>query len=103
MEGQTVGDERVMSREVAQVLRDIALGVREMHRAGLGPWGELRVVVDDWVLELACDSDGLSHCQHCTAPDGRVGATEHWQRYGTGPVNLLSTWELQQLNRLLGV
>jgi hypothetical protein len=30
-----------------------------------------------------------------------VGGAEHWQRYGIGPVNLLSTWELQQLNRLL--
>lgn len=96
-----MGDERVMSREVVQVLRDVALGVRQLQRAGTGPWGEVRVMVDGWLLDLACDNDGLSHCQHCTAPDGRVGSAEHWQRYGTGPVNLLSTWELQQINRLL--
>ena len=97
-----MGDERVISREVVQVLRDVALGVREPHLTGAGPGGELTLTVDGWVLELARDGEGLSHCQRCTAPDGRVGGAEHWQRYGTGPLNLLSTWELQQLNRLLG-
>lgn len=73
-----MADERVMAREVVQVLRDVALGVRQLQPAGLGQWGELRVVIDGWLLDLACDSEGLSHCQRCTAPDGRVGAAEHW-------------------------
>ena len=33
--------------------------------------------------------------------DGREGALDHWQRYGTAPVSLLSTWELAQIERLL--
>jgi hypothetical protein len=33
--------------------------------------------------------------------DGREGALDHWQRYGTDPVSLLSTWELAQIVRLL--
>jgi hypothetical protein len=33
--------------------------------------------------------------------DGHQGALDRWQRYGTGPVSLLSTWELAQIERLL--
>ena len=33
--------------------------------------------------------------------DGREGALDSWQRYGTDPVSLLSTWELAQIERLL--
>jgi hypothetical protein len=33
--------------------------------------------------------------------DRREGALDRWQRYGTGPVSLLSTWELAQIERLL--
>ncbi|MBD9603105.1 MULTISPECIES: hypothetical protein [unclassified Pseudomonas] len=33
--------------------------------------------------------------------DSREGALERWQRYGTDPVSLLSTWELAQIERLL--
>ena len=35
------------------------------------------------------------------SPDGRVGTLELWQRYGTDPVGLLSSWEHEQLERLL--
>ncbi|MGH8329295.1 MAG: DUF7693 family protein, partial [Pseudomonas fluorescens] len=29
------------------------------------------------------------------------GVFDSWQRYGTDPVSLLSTWELAQIERLL--
>ncbi|WP_429385987.1 DUF7693 family protein [Pseudomonas sp. YL-218 TE3947] len=37
----------------------------------------------------------------CRTPDCRVGTVEDWQRYGTDPVELLSGWEREQLERLL--
>jgi hypothetical protein len=30
-----------------------------------------------------------------------AGVLDSWQRYGTDPVSLLSTWELAQIERLL--
>jgi hypothetical protein len=34
-------------------------------------------------------------------PDGQVGTLELWQRDGADPVELLSAWEREQLERLL--
>ncbi|WP_456239013.1 DUF7693 family protein [Pseudomonas arsenicoxydans] len=57
--------------------------------------------VDGWLLTLFNDCDSLDYCDDCVAPDGRVGTFEDWQRHGTDPVSLLSSWEHEQLERLL--
>ena len=94
------------AREVYQVLRDVALGTRSMKRACSQSWNEICtgptfVEVDGWYLTLFNDCDALDYCEHCRAPDGRVGTLETWQRYGTDPVDLLSGWEREQLEQLL--
>lgn len=94
------------AREVCQVLRDIALGVRLMRRSPAPPMsgvaGEYTFVqADGWVLALCTADAELIGCQACQSPDGRCGSDEIWQRYGTDPVHLLSTWELGQVRRLL--
>lgn len=59
------------------------------------------VEIDGWRQALFNDSDCLDYCEECRAPDGRTGSLETWQRYGTDPVDLLSGWEREQLERLL--
>ena len=94
------------SRDVYQVLKDVALGTRIMHRASLQTWNEvynglMTVEIDGWQLTLFNDGGTLDYCEDCRAPDGRVRTIEDWQRYGTDPVELLSGWEREQLERLL--
>lgn len=94
------------AREVYQVLRDVALGTRTMQRVCSQSWNEIHnghmpVEIDGWMLTLFNDCDTLDYCENCRAPDGRVGTLEAWQRYGTDPVDLLSGWEREQLERLL--
>lgn len=96
------------AREVYQVLKDVALGTRIMHRASQQTWNEIYnglmiVEIDGWHLTLFNDSDTLDYCEDCRSPDGRIGSLETWQRYGTDPVELLSAWEREQLERLLSV
>ncbi|WP_429581368.1 DUF7693 family protein [Pseudomonas frederiksbergensis] len=93
-------------REVYQILRDLALGARTMHRLGERTWTEIycglmTVEVDSWVLTFYNDCDTLEYCDSCYAPDGRAYIFDSSQRYGTDPVELLSTWEHQQLENLL--
>ena len=90
------------AREVYQVLRDVALGIRPMQRLGeqTDP-GLVQVDIEGWCLTLDVDGNHLRHCQRCQGPDGREGVFDGWQRYGTDPVSLLSTWELAQIERLL--
>lgn len=91
------------AREVCQVLRDAALGIRLLQPiAGRCTSGLLQVDIDGWHLTLDVDGERLRHCQHCQSPEGREARFDAWQRYGTDPVSLLSTWELAQLERLLG-
>ncbi|MBD1551562.1 DUF7693 family protein [Pseudomonas typographi] len=94
------------AREACQVLRDIALGVRIMRRLGNHSWGEIycglmTVDADGWVITLYNDCDTLDYCDSCYSPDGRAYLFDSFQRYGTDPMELLSTWELAQLERLL--
>ncbi|XAW93409.1 hypothetical protein ABDX87_28650 [Pseudomonas abietaniphila] len=94
------------AREVYQVLKDVALGTRTMHRASQQTWNEIynglmTVEIDGWHLTLFNDCDTLDYCEYCMSPDRRVGSLETWQRYGTNPVDLLSGWEREQLERLL--
>nr|WP_157711959.1 hypothetical protein [Pseudomonas sp. PB120] len=90
------------AREVYQQLRDAALGVRPFQRLDehVEP-GLAKVDIEGWRLTLDIDGEHLRHCQNCQSPDGRDGDLDTWQRFGTDPVSLLSTWELAQLERLL--
>lgn len=90
------------AREVYQQLRDAALELRPLSRLARQPEpGHVHVDIEGWRLSLGVDGDRLLHCQRCQAPDGREGELDRWQRYGTDPVSLLSTWELAQIERLL--
>jgi hypothetical protein len=60
--------------------------------------------IDGWRLTLFNDCDTLDYCEYCEycgSPDGRVGTLGLWQRDGVDPVELLSAWEREQLERLL--
>ncbi|CAI8901748.1 hypothetical protein [Pseudomonas sp. IT-P218] len=88
------------------MLTDVALGKRIMMRSSSQSWNEIYhglmpVVIDGWRLTLFNDCDTLDYCEYCTSPDGRVGTLELWQRDGADPVDQLSTWEREQLERLL--
>ncbi|MEO6679916.1 MAG: hypothetical protein ABIO21_21445 [Pseudomonas sp.] len=90
------------AREVCQLLRDAALGVQTLQRLDPpGAPGHVKIDIEGWRLILDLDEQRLRHCQGCQSPDGREGVFESWQRYGTDPVSLLSTWELAQIERLL--
>lgn len=69
------------------------------------PWviycGNILVDIDDWQITFFIDCGELDYCDCCTAPGGRVGTFEDWQRYGTDPVLLLSRWGHQQLEQRL--
>ena len=90
------------TREIYQLLRDAALEVRPLRLIGEpSASGLVQVDIEGWQLTLDFDGTRLRHCQRCRTPDGREGALDSWQRYGTDPVSLLSTWELAQIERLL--
>ena len=90
------------AREISQLLRDAALEVRPLRLAGEpSVSGLMQVDIEGWQLTLDVDEKHLRHCQRCQSPDGREGLFDSWQRYGTDPVSLLSTWELAQIERLL--
>lgn len=95
------------AREVYQILRDIALGTRSMRRLGKQGWrqihsGPMSLEAQGWVLVLYSDGGELDYVQSCQSPDGRRADFASWQRYGTDPVSLLSIWEHNQLEKLLG-
>ena len=100
------GTSNPTAREVYQLLKDVALGVRAMGLLGLtsgtDPGTQLiDIDVDGWQLRLSCVNTRLERCEHCRSPDARFATLEHWQRFGTNPVDFLSQWEHQQLDRLL--
>lgn len=84
------------AREAYQVLRDIALGIRVMRRVdrSLQPNYGL-------VIRLYGEDETLDYCDSCHCPDGRAYAFSASQYFGTDPLELLSTWERAQLERLL--
>ncbi|WP_226501621.1 hypothetical protein [Pseudomonas sp. MWU16-30322] len=88
------------ARDVCQRLREAALGVLMFNRLeASGAAGVVAVDIEGWRLLLDVEGGRLHHCEHCRCPDGR-----EWHfnsRYGTDPVNLLSTWELAQIENLL--
>ncbi|MFJ3010599.1 hypothetical protein [Pseudomonas fluorescens] len=88
------------ARDVCQRLREAALGVLMFNRLEASGAAELVAVdIEGWRLLLDVEGGRLHHCEHCRCLDGR-----EWHfnsRYGTDPVNLLSTWELAQIENLL--
>jgi len=93
-------------RETYQLLRDIALGIRTMRRLGEQSWAQVQpglmtVEVEGWVLTFCNDSDALGYCASCYAPDGRAYVLGSDQKFGTDPIELMSTWEHGELERLL--
>ncbi|RIA35953.1 hypothetical protein DFO61_0408 [Ectopseudomonas oleovorans] len=92
------------AREAYQVLRDIALGIRVMRRVDRSPqpnYGLMTIEVDGWVVRLYSEDEELDYCDSCHCPDGRAYAFSALQYFGTDPLELLSTWERAQLERLL--
>lgn len=92
------------AREACQVLREIALGIRVMRRVDRSPQpncGLMTIEVDDWVIRLYREDETLDYCDSCHCPDGRAYAFSASQYFGTDPLELLSTWERAQLERLL--
>ncbi|MET1078374.1 MAG: hypothetical protein ABWY06_10195 [Pseudomonas sp.] len=90
------------AREVAQVLREAALEVRPLRMLRRPTQNSFTLIeVEGWLITLCHDGDSHDGCEACTSPDGRVGNFASWPRYGTDPISLLSTWEHQQLERLL--
>ncbi|WP_433735970.1 DUF7693 family protein [Pseudomonas putida] len=89
------------AREVYQTIRDAALGLRPLKRLTVHTESAPAMVdIEGWRLTLDVEGSHLRHCLHGLSPDGR--AFDGGQRYGTDPVSLLSTWELAQIERLLG-
>ncbi|MFK7698011.1 DUF7693 family protein [Pseudomonas caspiana] len=93
-------------REVYQILKDVALGTRVMTRIGRQTWDEVyashfEVEVDGWRLSIYNDCDSLDYVETCIAPDSRRWSFDSSQRFGTDPVELMSTWEHQTFERLL--
>lgn len=88
------------ARDVCQRLREAALGLLMFNRSKTpSDAGLIAVDIEGWRLLLDFEGGHLHHCEQCRCPDGR-----EWQfnsRYGTDPVNQLSTWELAQIENLL--
>jgi hypothetical protein len=57
--------------------------------------------IHGWLLVLFSDFGTVDYCKYCRSPDGRVGTLELWQRDGADPIELMSAWEREQLERLL--
>ncbi len=88
------------SREVCQWLRDAALGTARLTVL-TAQQNHVSLAIDGCTLVLLSDEQRLS-CVQAHDLLGRQGTAEHWSRPGTDPVELLSTWERAQLDRLLG-
>ncbi|MBV4488474.1 hypothetical protein HU727_023075 [Pseudomonas sp. SWRI153] len=90
------------AREVCQRLREAALGVLEFDIGEVMPEsGLIAVEIEGWRLLLDFAEGRLHHCEHARNRAGDEASLDTWQRYGTDPVSLLSTWELAQIERLL--
>ncbi len=103
---EPIAEQTLNVREVYQVLKDVALGTRIMRRVGSQAKDEddascLEIDVDDWRLSIYYDCDTFDYCQCCVTPEGRRWDFDSSQRFGTDPMELLSTWELATFERLL--
>jgi hypothetical protein len=100
--------EPLTARDTCQVLRDIALGIRVMRRVDGNAQvqtdsGLMTVDADGWLITFYKEHNALDHCDRCVSPEGRAYMFDARQRYGTDPLELLSTWERGQLETLLSL
>ncbi|WLH54617.1 hypothetical protein PSH62_13650 [Pseudomonas tolaasii] len=56
---------------------------------------------DGWTITFYKEAGSLRTWESCYSPDGRAYAFTSSQPYSTNPVELLSVWEHQALERLL--
>ena len=90
------------AREVSQRLREAALGVLAFNICDVPTAaGLVAVDIEGWHLLLDFEGSRLHHCEFARNADGQECTLDSWQRYGTDPVSLLSTWELAQIEQLL--
>ena len=90
------------ARDVCQRLRDAALGTLGLEvRGTMSESGLLAVDIEGWHLLLDFADGHLHHCEYARNCARDEATLDTWQRYGTDPVSLLSTWELAQIERLL--
>lgn len=94
------------ARETCQLLRDIALGIRTLHRLDETNWADayesaMTVATDGWIITFHNHENGCFLCERCESPDGRTYLFDSSQRYGTDPTELLSTWEHTRLAEIL--
>lgn len=90
------------ARDVYQRLRDAALGVLAFEVCEvISESGLIAVDIEGWRLLLDFTEGHLHHCESARTCAGDEATLNTWQRYGTDPVSLLSTWELAQIERLL--
>jgi hypothetical protein len=94
------------ARDVCQILREVTFSRRTIGRVGSQAWGEVSackfiVDVEGWRVTLYNDCDTLDYCEEAVSPDGQRWAFDPGDRFGTDPVALLSTGELQTLERML--
>jgi hypothetical protein len=90
------------AREVCQRLREVALGVLAFEICEvIAESGLTAVNIEGWHLLLDFAEGRLHQCEYARSYAGVEASLDTWQRYGTDPVSLLSTWELAQIERLL--
>lgn len=63
--------------------------------------GHFVVDVEGWLISIYNDCNELDYWEECMSPDGRNWSFDSGDRYGTDPIALLSTWEHQNLHRML--
>lgn len=96
----TIFARTVSTREAYQLLKDVALEVRQLKPVSAGD-EQIVVDIDGWQFTLSTRGTALDCCLRCIAPDNTQGSLDTWQRYGTNPLDLMSLWERTQLQRLV--
>ncbi len=77
-----------------------------MHRLDETDWAvaygaAMTVGTDGWIITFHNQENRRFHCERCESPDGRTYLFDSSQRYGTDPIELLSTWEHNKLAEIL--
>lgn len=93
-------------REVTQVIREAASGLRPLRKAS-SPWsatalvGVTTVDIDGWVITISREDEKLFRCGSCYSPDGRSYDFQSPLNQDTDPFVLLTPVELEQLKERL--
>ncbi|MNJ28594.1 hypothetical protein D3C77_231360 [compost metagenome] len=95
-------------REVTQVIREAASGVRPLRKAG-SQWSEAAMVgvttvdIDGWVITISREDEKLFRCDSCYSPDGRSYDFQSPLNQNTDPFVFLTAVEIEQLKSRLNV